>query len=69
MPSYDEIIHISATVEARKLAREKSKVKTPLDYFALAVTTFGVGYLPLMPGTYGSIVGVVIYLALGWVEV
>jgi phosphatidylglycerophosphatase A len=68
MPSYDEIIHISATVEAQKLAKEKSKDKTPLDYFALAVTTFGVGYLPLMPGTYGSAVGVGIYLFFANVE-
>jgi phosphatidylglycerophosphatase A len=68
MPSYDELIHISATVESEKLAREKLRKKTPLDYFALAVTTFGVGYLPLMPGTYGSIVGVLIYLGVGWIE-
>lgn len=68
MPSYDEIIHISATVEAEKLAAEKLKPKTPLDYFALAVTTFGVGYLPLMPGTYGSAVGILIYLFFGWLE-
>jgi len=62
MPSYDEIIHVSATVEAEKLAREELKPKTPLDYFALAVTTFGVGYLPLMPGTYGSMIGIGVYL-------
>jgi phosphatidylglycerophosphatase A len=62
MPSYDEIIHTSATAEAQILAEEKLKDKTALDYFALAVTTFGVGYLPLMPGTYGSAVGVGIYL-------
>ena len=68
MPSYDEIIHISATAEAQKLAEEKLKDKTPLDYFALAVTTVGVGYLPLMPGTYGSAVGVGIYLLFGWFE-
>jgi phosphatidylglycerophosphatase A len=68
MPSYDELIHISATVEAEKLAAEKIKKKTALDYFALAVTTFGVGYLPLAPGTYGSAVGVLIYLAVGWFE-
>ena len=68
MPSYDEIIHVSATAEAQKLAEEKSKDKTLLDYFALAVTTFGVGYLPLMPGTYGSAIGVGIYLLLGWLE-
>ncbi len=68
MPSYDEIIHVSATVEAQKLAEENIKPKTPLDYFALAVTTFGVGYLPLAPGTYGSAVGVLIYLLFGWLE-
>jgi phosphatidylglycerophosphatase A len=37
-----------------------------LDYFALSVTTFGVGYLPLAPGTYGSAVGVAIYLLADW---
>ncbi len=36
------------------------------DFFALAVTTFGVGYLPLMPGTYGSAVGIGIYLFAAW---
>ena len=69
MPSYDEIIHVSATVEAEKLAEEKLKPKTPLDCFALAVTTFGVGYLPLMPGTYGSAVGVGIYLLVRRLEI
>ena len=34
----------------------------PTDYLALAVSTFGVGYLPLMPGTYGSLVAVGIFL-------
>jgi phosphatidylglycerophosphatase A len=28
------------------------------DYLALAIATFGVGYLPLAPGTWGSLVGV-----------
>jgi len=68
MPNYDEIIHVSAAVEVQKLAEEKLKGKTPLDYFALAITTFGVGYLPLMPGTYGSAVGVGIYLLFGSLE-
>lgn len=36
--------------------------KTPVDYLSLAITTFGVGYLPLAPGTWGSAVGVGIYL-------
>ena len=34
----------------------------PTDYLALAIATWGVGYLPLMPGTYGSLVGVGIFL-------
>lgn len=36
----------------------------PTDYLALAISTFGVGYLPVMPGTYGSVVGVGIFLGL-----
>jgi len=30
----------------------------PTDYLALAIATCGVGYLPLAPGTFGSLVGV-----------
>ena len=37
-----------------------------IDYIALALTTFGVGYLPLAPGTWGSAVGVAIYVAVEW---
>ena len=37
---------------------------SPLDYVALAIATFGVGYLPLIPGTFGSMVGVAIFLVL-----
>jgi phosphatidylglycerophosphatase A len=32
------------------------------DYLALAISTCGVGYLPLAPGTWGSLVGVAGYL-------
>ena len=42
--------------------------KSFLDYFSLAVTTFGVGYLPFAPGTWGSMVGVGIYLLLEQIE-
>jgi phosphatidylglycerophosphatase A len=31
---------------------------------ALSIATCGVGYFPLMPGTFGSLVGVAIFLAL-----
>lgn len=34
----------------------------PTDYLALAISTFGVGYLPLAPGTWGSLVTVGIFL-------
>ncbi len=68
MPSYDEIIHTSAAAETQELAKEKLKNKTPLDYFALAITTFGVGYLPLAPGTFGAAVGVFIYLIFASIE-
>lgn len=36
--------------------------RTALDYVALTLATCGVGYLPLAPGTWGSAVGVVLYL-------
>jgi len=38
--------------------------RTTLDYAALAIATFGVGYLPLIPGTFGSMVGAGIFLLL-----
>ena len=34
------------------------------DYAALAIATCGVGYLPLAPGTWGSLVAVGVYLVL-----
>jgi phosphatidylglycerophosphatase A len=38
--------------------------RTGTDYLALALATCGVGYLPLAPGTWGSIVGVGVFLLL-----
>jgi len=46
----------------------KRKASGFLDYIALALTTFGVGYIPGAPGTYGSAVGVAIYLGVGALE-
>src|SRR5437868_7616953 len=45
-----------------KKAIPKRKVKGVVDYIALGLTTFGVGYIPGAPGTYGSAVAVGIYL-------
>lgn len=36
-----------------------------IDYLALAIATCGVGYFPIAPGTVGSMVGVLLFLALG----
>ena len=44
---------------------ERRKPVNSKDYLSLAITTFGVGYLPLAPGTYGSAVGIGIYLLTG----
>ena len=41
---------------------EKRRPSGIKDYLALTLTTFGVGYIPGAPGTYGSVVGVGIYL-------
>jgi phosphatidylglycerophosphatase A len=43
------------------ITRTSSKRSTD-DYLALALSTWGVGYIPLAPGTFGSAVGVGIYL-------
>lgn len=63
MPSNDETIHSSRAAETQEFIGKKSPDKTLLDYISLAVATFGVGYLPLAPGTFGSAVGVFIYVA------
>lgn len=47
---------------------EKQKPNSMIDYIALTLTTFGVGYIPGAPGTYGSAVGVGIYLVVGAFE-
>ncbi len=51
-----------------KQAVEKRKPSGIVDNTALALTTFGVGYIPGAPGTYGSMVGVVIYVFFSWFE-
>jgi len=42
---------------------EKRQASGIADHIALGLTTFGVGYIPGAPGTYGSAVGVGIYVA------
>lgn len=51
-----------------KQSVEKRKPSGIADYFSLAFTTFGVGYIPGAPGTYGSAIGVAIYLGIEWIS-
>ncbi len=39
------------------------------DYIALAVATCGVGFIPIAPGTWGSAVGVGIYVFVQWASI
>src|SRR5882672_8130003 len=48
------VITVSPVVEPRA-------ARSARDYLALAIATCGVGYLPLAPGTWGSLVGVGLY--------
>ena len=41
--------------------------RTFVEYLALAIATCGVGYIPLAPGTWGSLVGIVLYLGVSYV--
>ena len=47
-----------------KSSVEKRNPTGPVDYFSLALTTFGVGYIPGAPGTYGSLLAIGFYTVL-----
>ena len=47
---------------------DSRKPENFLDYIAISLTTFGVGYMPIAPGTFGSMVGIVIYLGVVWFD-
>lgn len=50
------------------VASSEKQNKSLPDYIALGISTVGVGYVPLAPGTWGSAVGVLIYLIVREVE-
>jgi phosphatidylglycerophosphatase A len=61
--SSEELMAVSGgSVAITPIAR-----RTLGDYVALAIATCGVGYLPVAPGTMGSLVGVGLYLSI-WAE-
>ena len=54
---------LNPPVAVREVVAHKTP-RGPADYLALAIATFGVGYLPVAPGTWGSLVGLGIFLVL-----
>src|SRR5829696_2718989 len=60
--SSDELNPVIVVPE-RSLGSNKT-ARTLSDYLALSIATCGVGYLPLMPGTFGSVLGIAIFLLL-----
>ena len=49
---------LNPALKASTVSRPDRSAK---DYLALAIATCGVGYLPLAPGTWGSLVGIGVY--------
>src|SRR5436190_12510078 len=63
MPLKESSDELNPPVKVSETIPHKPQTKRgPADYLALAIATFGVGLLPLAPGTWGSAVGVGIYL-------
>jgi phosphatidylglycerophosphatase A len=58
--SSDELNPTVVTAEA--VVPVPRPARSAKDYLALAIATCGVGYLPLAPGTWGSLVGIAIYM-------
>jgi phosphatidylglycerophosphatase A len=60
--SSDELNPTVATADV--VASVSRPARSAKDYLALAIATCGVGYFPLAPGTWGSLVGVGLYFLL-----
>ena len=50
------------------MTKENSAKLNLVDKLSLAIATFGVGYIPIAPGTWGSACGVLIYLLIRQIE-
>jgi phosphatidylglycerophosphatase A len=55
-------------ITAKSAVAKPRPARSAKDYIALSVATCGVGYLPLAPGTWGSLVGVGVYLVFEFVS-
>ena len=52
---------LNPTVAVAQAIPPSRPARTSKDYLALVIATCGVGYLPLAPGTWGSLVGIGIF--------
>jgi phosphatidylglycerophosphatase A len=64
MPTKESSDEFNPAVTTQDVIQTAPKHKTAGDYLALAISTCGVGYFPIAPGTMGSLVGVGLYLSL-----
>ena len=55
---------LNPAVDARAHEIASRKRRSAGDYLALAISTCGVGYFPIAPGTMGALVGVGLYLSI-----
>lgn len=60
---------ISEAIANTESIKKNIGTKNLFDYFSLAIATCAVGYIPFAPGTWGSIVGVLIYLLTRFFEI
>lgn len=68
MPIKESSDELNPTVGVPATEVPAPKRRAAGDYVALAIATCGVGYLPVAPGTLGSLVGAGLYLSIsGWV--
>ena len=63
MPIKESSDELNPTVAVPATEVPAPKRRTAGDYVALAIATCGVGYLPVAPGTLGSLVGAGLYLS------
>lgn len=64
MPIKESSDELNPAVAVSTAEVEPRQRRTVLDYVALAIATCGVGYLPIAPGTVGSMVGLGLYLTI-----
>ena len=71
MPFKESSDEFNPTVISDQALATPKVARSAKDYLALAIATCGVGYLPLAPGTWGSLVGIGLFaltraVFMGW---